>query len=130
MATLRRDGFASMDADESGGTLTTRPLRFAGKHLFVNADALNAELSVEILDRDFGPITSVPMRADATKHRVRWTNAADADLAPLSHKDIRLHFNATRGVRLYSFWFSPDPSGASRGHVAAGGPEFTGTQDL
>src|SRR4029434_5390312 len=30
LPTLRRDGFASMDADEAGGTLTTRAVRFSG----------------------------------------------------------------------------------------------------
>jgi hypothetical protein len=38
MATLRRDGFASMDAAEKPGTLTTRPVAFKGEHLFVNLD--------------------------------------------------------------------------------------------
>jgi hypothetical protein len=50
LATLRRDGFASMDAGESTGTLTTRPVRFKGKHLFVNVDDPKGELRVEILD--------------------------------------------------------------------------------
>ena len=48
LATLRRDGFASLDADEKGGTLTTRPLRFRGRHLFVNIDAPKGELRIEI----------------------------------------------------------------------------------
>ncbi|MCY3023859.1 MAG: glycosyl hydrolase family 32, partial [Planctomycetota bacterium] len=43
LATLRRDGFASLDAGAEGGTLTTRPVRFRGKHLFVNLDAPQAE---------------------------------------------------------------------------------------
>src|SRR2546426_11227408 len=51
LATLRRDGFASMDAGETGGTLTTRPVRFSGKHLFVNVDNAKGELRVEILDQ-------------------------------------------------------------------------------
>ena len=34
VAMLRRDGFASMDAGLGGSTLTTRPVTFAGKHLF------------------------------------------------------------------------------------------------
>ncbi|HSI65576.1 MAG TPA: hypothetical protein VLE43_20785 [Candidatus Saccharimonadia bacterium] len=39
LAVLRRDGFASMDAPANGdeGELTTRPLKFQGKHLFANA---------------------------------------------------------------------------------------------
>jgi hypothetical protein len=30
---------------------------------------------------------------------------------------------------LYSFWVSPERSGASQGYVAAGGPGFTGARD-
>src|SRR4029077_373552 len=37
VAILRRDGFASLDAGPEGESVTTRPVRFAGKHLFVNA---------------------------------------------------------------------------------------------
>ena len=53
LATLRRDGFASMDANDAGGTLTTRPVSFQGKHLFVNVDSgKGGELRVEILDKE------------------------------------------------------------------------------
>ena len=38
LATLRRDGFASLDAGEIEGSMTMRPLRFSGRQLFVNAD--------------------------------------------------------------------------------------------
>lgn len=37
LASLRRDGFASMDAARGYGVLTTRPVRFRGRYLFVNA---------------------------------------------------------------------------------------------
>ena len=37
LAGIRRDGFASMDALSGYGELTTRPLRFRGRFLFVNA---------------------------------------------------------------------------------------------
>lgn len=36
---LRLDGFVSIDADETGGTLITRPLLLRGKQLHLNADA-------------------------------------------------------------------------------------------
>ena len=51
LATLRRDGFVSMDAGDAGGLLTTRPVRFKGRYLFVNIDAADGELRVEALDR-------------------------------------------------------------------------------
>jgi len=50
LATMRRDGFASMDAGSESGTLTTRPVTFRGRYLFVNIDASGGELRVEVLD--------------------------------------------------------------------------------
>ena len=42
LATLRRDGFASMQTDSRGGVLATRLVTFSGSHLFVNLDARGA----------------------------------------------------------------------------------------
>ena len=50
LAVLRRDGFASMDAGDAEGALTTRPVSFRGKHLFVNVDTPAGELRAEVLD--------------------------------------------------------------------------------
>jgi hypothetical protein len=143
LATLRRDGFASMDwlpgeggivrgriNEGAAGTLTTRPLRFSGKHLFVNAD-VEGELRVEVLDRNGVVITPlaaaacVPVTGNGTRLAVRW-NAAD--LAAVANREVRFRFTMTRG-RLYAFWVSPRPSGESRGYPAAGGPEFSGPID-
>ena len=132
LATLRRDGFASLDADAAGGTLTTRPLVFRGQHLFVNADARAGELRVEVLDkagRVIKPFTRskcTPIRADKTLQPVKW--GRQADLSALAGQPVRFRFHA-KDARLYSFWVSPERSGASHGYVAAGGPGFTGTTD-
>ena len=132
LATLRRDGFASMDAGRDGGTLTTRPVTFRGKHLFVNVDAPDGELRVEVLDeagRVVAPFTRAnctPVSADKTLVPITWRGAAD--LAALSGKPVRFRFHL-KGGRLYAFWVSPDGSGASYGYVAAGGPGFPGPID-
>ena len=132
LATLRRDGFASMEAGAAGGELTTRPVRFSGKHLFVNADARSGELRVEVLDqegRTIEPFTSarcVPVRADRTLAAVTWKGAKD--LSRLSGKPVRFRFRL-QNASLYAFWVSPERSGASNGYVAAGGPGFTGATD-
>ncbi|MFQ5808137.1 MAG: glycosyl hydrolase family 32, partial [Armatimonadota bacterium] len=132
LATLRRDGFASMDAGGEEGTLTTRPVRFTGKHLFVNVDAPDGELRVEILDEKGKPLPRfsrgrcVPVQGDATLAPVKWRGAKD--LSRLAGEPVRFRFHLTNG-RLYSFWVSPDRSGASHGYVAAGGPGFTGMTD-
>jgi hypothetical protein len=132
LAILRRDGFTSMDAGDSEGTLTTRPVTFRGKHLFVNVDAPNGELRAEVLD-DRGsviaPFTAgdcAPLRADKTQHPVTWK--AGSDLSKLVGKAVKFRFHLKSG-KLYAFWVSPDTSGASHGYVGAGGPGFSGMID-
>jgi hypothetical protein len=132
LAVLRRDGFASMDAGESWGTLTTRPVRFVGRHLFVNADTANGELRVEVLDQEdrvispFSRDNCVPITTDKTLQLVEWEGASD--LSPLTGKIVRFRFHLRNGG-LYAFWVSPDRGGASHGYVAAGGPGFRGPTD-
>ena len=132
LAVLRRDGFASLDAGAGAGSVTTRPVTFDGKYLFVNVDSTGGRLEVEVLDRRgrvIEPFTRkgcVPIAADATLHRVTW--AGVQDLSAIAGQSVRLRFHLTAG-RLYAFWVSPDTSGASHGYVAAGGPGFTGATD-
>lgn len=134
LATLRRDGFASMDSGDEEKSLTTRPLSFKGKHLFANLDAPNGTLRVEILNEKNEILAaSEPLGGDATRKKFAWTPNADnsprADLADLAGKSIRIRFIAKQS-KLYSFWITPDPNGASYGYVAAGGPGFPGPMDV
>ena len=132
LVTLRRDGFASMGADATEGTLTTRSVRFGGKYLFVNVEAPEGELRAEVLDQDgkvippFSRDNCKPMRGDSTCQVAKWTNGGD--LSKLAGIPVRFRFHLTQG-KLYAFWVSPDRSGASHGYVAAGGPGFTGPTD-
>jgi hypothetical protein len=132
LATLRRDGFTSMRAFDDEGTLTTRPVRFNGRHYFVNADADEGELRVEILDANlevippFSRSNCIPFRGDSTMERIRWQGADD--LSGVAGKPVRFRFYVRQGD-LYAFWVSPDEAGASYGYVAAGGPGFTGPRD-
>jgi len=149
LAILRRDGFASMDASNNTETLTTRPVTFNGKHLFVNVDCPEGGLKVEVLNANgttidrarltgrvlsedaeaiepFTLANSEPIADDRTLVRVKWRGGKD--LADLAGKPVRFRFHLRNGS-LYSFWVSPDKSGASHGYVGAGGPEFTGPTD-
>ena len=132
LAVLRRDGFASMDAGASQGVLTTRPVTFGGKCLFVNVDAAAGELRAEVLDKAGNVIPGLsrdqclPVRVDKTLVQVRWKGGAD--LSAVAGKPVRLRF-ALRNSRLYAFWVSPNLSGASYGYVGAGGPGFPGQRD-
>ncbi|MGD0094170.1 MAG: hypothetical protein ABSE73_30040 [Planctomycetota bacterium] len=140
LAVLRRDGFASLDAGAEGGTLTTRPVRFRGQHLFVNLDAPDGELRAEVLDDQGRPIAPYdrehckPVRGDGTKLEVTWTSgdgqpiAKAPDLSVFAGKPVRFRFLMTRGS-LYAFWVTPDAAGASYGYLAGGGPGLPGPVD-
>ncbi len=128
LATLRRDGFASMDSGRSGASLITHPVKFSGNYLFVNCDSSRGELEVEILD-NYGdvihPYTAdncVTLSCDSSKQIVKWSGVKD--LRQLSGRTVRFRFNST-DTKLFSFWVSQWKSGESNGYVAAGGPGFS-----
>ena len=50
LATLRRDGFYSMDAGSTQAELTTRPVQFSGNYMFVNVNDPSGQLLVEVTD--------------------------------------------------------------------------------
>jgi len=131
LAFLRRDGFASIDAGEQEGTLTTRPISFKGAHLFLNADSKAGEIHAEILDQTgnvIEPFTlknSSAMKSDKTLAELTWQGG---DLSKIATKPVRIRFTL-KNAKLYSFWITPDQNGASHGFVAAGGPGFTGPTD-
>ncbi|MFA6173024.1 MAG: sialate O-acetylesterase [Kiritimatiellales bacterium] len=133
VAFLRRDGFASMNAGSTPGTLITRPLRFTGKYLFVNAEMeTGGQLRAEIVDSNGAPISPftfencVPVKSNGTVVAVGWTGASD--LSSLISKPVRVLFDMQNG-KLYSFWVSSSTNGRSDGYVAAGGPGFSGLAD-
>jgi len=132
LAMLRRDGFASMDAGGKPGVLTTRPIVFTGRNLFVNLDDPRGELRVEVLDASgkvilpFSADHCEPLSVDMTRQAVRWKGVED--LSAVAGQPVKFRFHLTNG-KLYAFWVSPDDSGVSNGYVAAGGPDFTGTRD-
>jgi hypothetical protein len=132
MAVLRRDGFASMDAKDRTGTLTTRSVKFNGSRLFVNAAPAGGELRVEVLDEQgrvvpgFSREDCTPVSEDRTLQAVAWKGGAD--LSALRGRPVAFRFHLTKGS-LYAFWVSPDESGSSRGYVAAGGPGYNGVVD-
>lgn len=129
---LRRDGFASMFGPKRGGALTTRLVTFQGKHLFVNVDCPNGNLKAEVLDEygkriePFSIENCKAVNSDSTIHSVLWKG--NKDLSALVGKKVRFRFTLENG-HFYSFWVSPEKSGASYGYNAAGGPGFNGGKD-
>lgn len=132
VAFLRRDGFVSLNAGREPGTLTTRPVTFHGKQMFVNAEVPAGRMRAEILDENgkvIEPFTLAncePVKADGTIIPVRWKGVED--LSSIVGKPVCIRFELENG-KLYSFWVSADKSGRSDGYVAAGGPGFTGPTD-
>jgi len=108
LATLRRDGFVSLDASRQTGTLVTKPFSFTGDTLLVNCDASKGEVAVEVLDarsRKIAPFTlgnCEAIEADAVNHVVRWRG--DGELSRLVGTPVRLRFTV-RNARLYAFQF-------------------------
>lgn len=131
MARLRRDGFASLDADSSSGRLTTRPLTFNGHHLFVNARTPRGELRVEVIGADgrtmkgYTAAECIPLQMDSCKAAVTWKSKS---VLPTSGFPLRFQFHLTRGS-LYSFWVSRSARGESDGFLGAGGPDYRGYRD-
>jgi predicted neuraminidase len=118
LATLRRDGFASMDGT---GELTTRPVTFRGRHLFAN---FSGTLRVELLDGSGNVIgTSETVSGDSTKQKIELPG-----LEGSVGKPARFRFHLGDGS-LYAFWVTADPAGASGGYLGAGGPGYEGVKD-
>jgi len=132
LATLRRDGFASLDAKTQSGELTTRLVRFKGKHLFVNVAPQNGELRAEVADQNgaaipgFGFSDCLPLRQDSTRVEMQWRD--QKDLSSLAGRPVQIRFTLTQGS-LYSFWVSHSDGGESNGMMAAGGPDLVGPRD-
>ena len=132
VAFLRRDGFVSLNAEKPTGLITTRPLRFSGKYLFVNIDAPKGTLLVEAVDmhgkvvEPFSFKNCIPAKGDFTLMQIRWKGCDD--LSVLNNRAVRFRFKLDNG-KLYSFWVSRDKSGRSDGYVAGGGPGLTSDID-
>jgi hypothetical protein len=107
LATLRRDGFVSLEAAAGGGSLTTRPLAVAAGTLRINAQ-VEGQLRVEVLEADgrtipaFSRADCNPIQGDGTDRLVRWQGKPS--LETLRGRSVRLRFHLAEG-RLYSFRF-------------------------
>lgn len=109
LATLRRDGFASLNADDAEGLVVTRPLVFEGQgNLFVNADvAKDGCLQVSVVTESgeqiegFRQADCPAIVQDGTKIKVAWKS--DKTLAELKDRYVRLAFHLKK-AKLYSFW--------------------------
>ncbi len=121
LATLRRDGFASIDGYDPAGALSTVPLVFAGDRLVINARAPEqafgtprgaggsepfGRLGVEIADDAGQPIEGYRLgqcdwfSGDAVRQIVTW--GGRSDVGRLTGRTVRLTFHL-QNAALYSF---------------------------
>ncbi len=133
IAKLRRDGFASMRADENEGILLTRPTTFSDSYCFVNVDNPHGELRVELCDENgavlpgYSKDDCLLIKENTTSTRVSWRERSEID--EYAGLPVRFRFYLRKGD-LYSFWTSPKETGESGGYVAACGPGFTSNKDV
>ncbi|MFA6109175.1 MAG: hypothetical protein WDA75_10425 [Candidatus Latescibacterota bacterium] len=83
-ARLRLDGYVSLGCRfDSGGELVTRPLRWAGHRLRINADCRRGWLRAELRDAEDRPIPGFTdaecdtFHGDAVSHEVTWGGRGD-----------------------------------------------------
>ena len=101
LAVLRRDGFFSLDAGETEGTVQTKPFKVSATRLFVNVNAFGGKLRVELLNADGGVVAqSEALTGDLPGERVKWL---DGDLADLQDQTASLRFTLRNG-QFYSYW--------------------------
>ncbi|MHC4879260.1 MAG: hypothetical protein ACYTGL_22625 [Planctomycetota bacterium] len=112
LATIRRDGFISVYAGPQEGTLTTRPLKFDGKRLAINAvTTATGSVRVEIQNaagqplRGFSLADCTPFNGDDLNGIIRWNN--NSTINSLAGQTVRLRF-VMKDADVYAFRFTTE----------------------
>jgi hypothetical protein len=104
LATLRRDGFISLDAGEQGGRLVTDAFTIGGGELHLNVNARNGRVNVAVLSEEgeiqSGFAESRSLSGDHVDCQVGWENSR---LATLAGRRIRLAIDGHQ-AQFYSWW--------------------------
>lgn len=107
--TVRRDGFASVNATYGGGEFVTKPIVFKGNRLLLNvATSVVGAIRVEIQDAAGKPIPGYTLDecprifGDELERPVGWKNGAD--VSKLAGKPVRLRF-VMKDADLFAFSF-------------------------
>jgi hypothetical protein len=106
--TFRTDGFVSLRGGPETGSLTTKPVKFAGDQLQINMTTRKGgTVRVELQSEDGQPLEGYsledcqPMAGDSLAQRVVW---AGGDIGKLAGRAIRIRF-VVHGADVYSFRF-------------------------
>ena len=103
LATLRRDGFVSIDAGAEEGMLLTTPMALPSGELHLNV-AAPGQVTVDVTDGDGVPLSgyaSDPVSGDCTDVALRFARP----LAEIAGQQARLRINL-RDASLFSYWFA------------------------
>ena len=107
--TYRVDGFVAVHAATNSGSVLTKPLRFNGAQLSLNAKTVEGgAVRVELQDAGGTPIPGYTLsecdsfRGDEIDQVVTWSG--NADVGPLSGEVVRIRFELQNGD-LYAFQF-------------------------
>lgn len=114
LATMRRDGFASMSGS---GLIVTDRLLCEGSTLWLNA-RIGKSLKIEILDSKGNELTQFTTELHPSDDCA--IKVCDGLAETIKNKAISIRFTAT-DCDIYSFWIG-DADGKSRGYTAGGGP--------
>ncbi len=104
LATLRRDGFVSLDAAETEGYMLTKPLTLDGKDLYLNVDSGQGYVVIAVTDDIGTPLenyTSGRITGDELETAVNFSRPLDA----IKGREVRLQFQL-KDASLYSYWFA------------------------
>ncbi len=105
LATLRLDGFMSLEAAKAG-TITTRKFVFIGDTLEMIADTAGESIRVEALDakgdviQRFSKKDCTPITTDRVRHILRWKGKSNCRLLQVRSTSLRFHVNK---AKLYFF---------------------------
>ena len=105
LATLRKDGFASLDGGDNPGEVTTKRLKGLKGKLRLNCEAAAGLLQVEVLDANgkvlpgYRRMDSNEPRGDGVNQVITW---AEHDELPAGDDPLQLRF-FLKNVSLYSF---------------------------
>jgi len=105
LATLRKDGFASLDAGASVGSIVTESLTEVAGPLRVNYRAVGGSLKVEVLDANYNVVPGysqadcIPLTGDSVDRTVTWMTHSEL---PAGMTLLRLRF-ILQNASVYSF---------------------------
>ncbi len=103
LATMRRDGFVSMEAGDREEVLLTKPLTVTGTALHLNLSAPAGHVVAELTDDRGGALagyTSHPTTGDAVDIAAPFERPVEA----LAGQTVRLRLRL-RNASLLSYWF-------------------------